>query len=72
MFRVWDVHKKLIHTFNQNGWADKPLAVADIDVGKIDVELGEGVSLKMKKTHRMKSCRGEIRHADCDFPQCVL
>jgi hypothetical protein len=61
--QAYDIHKKLLYTLKQNGWADKPLALADVDVGKVEVELGEGMSMKMKKTFRMKAFIHQ-----CDMP----
>ncbi len=45
LLSAYDVHKKLLYTIKQNGWADKPLTITDTNVGKIDVKLGEGMSL---------------------------
>ena len=55
-FRALQVHEKLVSIFKQNGWEkDNQLLTDVIDAGEIELEIGEGMTLKFDKTFRLKA-----------------
>ena len=54
--RALQIHEKLVSIFKQNGWMKENQVLTDVvDVGKIELEIGEGMSLKFDKTFRLKA-----------------
>lgn len=50
------VQEKAVDTFKQNGWRmDDQLQTGVIDAGKIEFEVGEGMTLKFDQTLRLKA-----------------
>ena len=64
-FKTLRIHEKLVHIFRKNGWfPDNPLLTDVIDVGKIELEIGEGMNLKSKRLLRLKAFVHQ-----CDHPR---
>jgi len=49
------VHEKIVSVLGKNGWRQKDDLLTDyIDGGKLEVELAEGMNLKLETTQRLK------------------
>ena len=50
------VHEKLVDTFKSNGWSNEDKLLTNVlDAGIVELELGEGMSLQLDKTLRLKA-----------------
>ena len=62
--RTLQIHEKAVSIFTQNGWnSNNQLLIDTVDVGKIQLEVGEGMNLKFEETLRLKAFVHQ-----CDFP----
>ena len=63
LFRTFQIHKKAVNTFIQNGWnTNSQFFIDTINVGKIELKIGEGMNLKFDKTLRLKAFVHQCDH----------
>lgn len=63
-FQVLQIHRKAVDIFTRNGWrTDGEFKIDTINAGKIELEVGEGLNLKLNKTLRLKAFVHQ-----CDWP----
>lgn len=49
------VHENAVREFNKNGWHEDRLAVEDVDAGRVEIMIGQGMNLKLKETLRIQT-----------------